>query len=108
MIKHFRLDEVKTRKVHYALLLIGFVRIEQPGDYTFYCGSNDGSVLTVDETRLIENDDLHGYRERSGKIHLSKGVHRIEVRYFQGGGGRSLKVSWQGPGFQKKELEIIN
>jgi len=107
-IRHFNLEEIVTNKDHYALLMVGFFKVEEAGQYIFYCGSNDGSELYIDNTLLIDNDGLHGYKEKSNKIYLDKGLHRIEVRYFQGGGGQSLKVSWKGPGFAKCELSPQN
>ena len=40
----------------------------------------------------------------TGKIHLDKGEHLIEVRYFQNGGGRDLIVFYKGPGIEKQEI----
>ena len=104
VMSHFNLDEIETNKTEYSLLLIGFLDIKKAGEYTFYCGSNDGSSLTVDNTLLIENDGPHGFIERSGVIYLTKGIHRVEVRYFQYRGSQSLKVSWKGPDFEKREI----
>jgi len=81
-----------------------FINIEEVGEYVFYCGSNDGTKLYLDNTLLVDNDGGHGYQEKYGKIKLDEGVHKIEVRYFQQGGGQELKVSWKGPGFEKREL----
>jgi len=103
-IGRFRLEDIKSVPTHYALLLIGSVNVEKSGEYVFYCGSNDGTKLYVDNKLLIDNDGGHGYQEKYGKIKLNKGVHKIEVRYFQQGGGQELKVSWQGPGFEKREM----
>ena len=103
-IDQFRLGDIKKVPSHYALLLMATLQIDEAGDYTFYCGSNDGSVLTINNERLIDNDGGHGYHEKSGKIYLEKGKHRIEVRYFQSGGGQKLKVSWEGPKFEKREI----
>ncbi|VAX17974.1 beta-galactosidase [hydrothermal vent metagenome] len=100
----FQLEDIELVPTHYALLLIGAVNINKAGEYVFYCGSNDGSKLYVDNTLLIDNDGGHGYQEKYGKINLDEGVHKIEVRYFQQGGGQELKVSWQGPGFEKREM----
>jgi len=104
VVSQFRLAGIETGESDFALLLIGFLTVPQSGKYTFFCGSNDGSQLTVDNTRLIDNDELHGFQELSGEIELAPGRHRVEVRYFQGGGAMQLKVSWQGPGFGKREL----
>jgi hypothetical protein len=103
-IEQFRLEEIKPRKINFALLMIGFVTVEKAGNYTFYCGSNDGSRLYIDNVLLIENDGPHGFIELSEDIYLSEGIHQIEVRYFQQGGSQSLKISWRGPGFEKSEL----
>ena len=103
-ISKFGLDEINTNKIAYALLLLGSINIEEAGEYTFYCGSNDGTKMYVGNQLLLVNDGAHGYIEKNGKIKLDKGKHRIEVHYFQAGGGQSLKVSWKGPGFEKKEM----
>ena len=103
-IDQFQLEDIKKVPSHYALLLMAILQIDEAGDYTFYSGSNDGSVFTINNELLIDNDGGHGYHEKSGKIYLEKGKHRIEVRYFQGGGGQKLKVSWQGPRFEKREM----
>jgi len=103
-IDQFQLEDIKSVPTHYALLLIGSVNIGEIGEYVFYCGSNDGTKLYVDNVLLIDNDGGHGYLEEYGKIKLDEGVHKIEVRYFQQGGGQELKVSWKGPGFDKREM----
>lgn len=103
-IDQFQLEDIKQVPTHYALLLIGSVNIKKAGEYIFYCGSNDGSKLYLDNTLVIDNDGGHGYQEKYGKINLDKGVHKIEVRYFQQGGGQELIVSWQGPGLEKREM----
>ncbi len=104
VVKQFALKEIETRNFDYALIMIGFITIKKAGNYTFYCGSNDGSKLYIDNKPLIDNDNYHGFIEISEDIYLSKGIHQIEVRYFQQGGSQSLKVSWQGEGFEKREL----
>lgn len=103
-IEQFRLENIEDVPSHYALLLISSINIEVPGEYTFYSGSNDGTKLYIGDVLLIDNDGGHGYQEKYGKINLDNGVHKIEVRYFQQGGGQELIVSWQGPGFEKREL----
>ncbi|VAX26294.1 beta-galactosidase [hydrothermal vent metagenome] len=103
-IDQFRLENIENVPSHYALLLIGSLHIKVAGEYTFYCGSNDGSKLYIGDKLLVDNDGGHGYQEKEGTINLDKGVHKIEVRYFQKGGGQELKVSWKGPEFKKREI----
>ena len=104
VVEQFCLDEIDTGESDFALLLIGYLDIEHAGEYTFYCGSNDGSSMTIDNTLLIKNDGTHGFREPSGELYLTKGIHRIEMRYFQAGGSCRLRASWKGPGFDKREI----
>jgi len=104
IMERFSLDEVENNKDHYAILMFAPINIKKPGEYIFYIGSNDGSQLVVDNALLIDNDGEHGYQVRSGKVSLSKGKHILELRYFQSGGGQELKVSWKGPGFEKREI----
>ena len=104
ILKQFRLSEVNSTENFYALLMFAEISIQKEGEYTFYSGSNDGTKLYIDSKLLVDNDGGHGYFEKSGNMYLEKGKHLIEVRYFQQGGGQELIVSWQGPGFEKREM----
>ena len=103
-ISRFELEEIPTAEANFALLMIGAVRIKKAGNYILYCGSNDGSQLFIDNQLLIDNDGYHGYIEKSGNIFLQTGIHLLEVRYFQMGGGRDLKVFWEGEDFGRNAL----
>jgi hypothetical protein len=35
---------------------------------------------------------------------LKAGEYPLEIKYFQAGGGKALKVSWEGPGIAKREM----
>jgi hypothetical protein len=102
----FSLDDIENNKDHYALLMFTSIHVDEPGEYTFYVGSNDGSRLWVDNQKIIENGGQHGYKLMSGKIDLTKGTHSLMLEYFQAGGGQELKVFWKGPGFEKQELKV--
>lgn len=100
----FGFDGIQNSETYFGLVLHGFINITNEGEYTFYSGSNDGSKLLIDNRVVISNDGNHGYIEKSGKIYLEKGEHLIEVRYYQAGGVKHLKVSWEGPGIKKQEI----
>ena len=104
VVDKFSLDGTDSRDNYFGLVMHGFINVKKAGEYTFYLVSNDGSKMVIDHKALIDNDGTHGTIEKSGKIFLVKGTHLIEVRYFQAGGGKSLKVLWQGPGFEKQEI----
>ncbi len=94
---------LKTRDA-FALRFTGHIKIDRPGDYTFYIASDDGSRFYIDGNLLINNDGLHGMVEKSGRVSLTAGVHSIVATYFDNGGGDGLKASWSGPGFRKQEI----
>ena len=103
-VRKISYTEIETNNTHYALQFMGMLNIHQEGDYTFYTGSNDGSRLFIDNVQVVSNDGPHGYQEEAGTIHLTKGLHFLEVRYFQNGGGQDLFVFYEGPGIEKQEL----
>ena len=58
--------------------------ISVPGTYRFALASDDGSILYIDDKRVIQNDGQHPVIEKTGKAKLKSGVHTIRVSYFQG------------------------
>ncbi|MGF1448400.1 MAG: fibronectin type III domain-containing protein [Opitutales bacterium] len=89
----------------YVYRFQGRIEIQTPGEYTFYTASDDGSLLFIEGTQVVDNGGIHGNRERSGTYDFATiGFFRIEVGYFQGGGGDSLTVSYEGPGIAKQEI----
>lgn len=95
----------KRRDDNFAFLFSGFIRIAKDGLYTFFLGSNDGSLMALDGKEFLNNDGAHGMRERSEATSLRAGMHKIDVAYFQLGGGSALEFYWTGPGFEKTEIE---
>lgn len=81
----------------------GSITISQSGEYTFYTASDDGSKLYINNEEIVNNDGIHGERERSGRVYLAAGTHQISVTYFdKWGSGDVLKVSYAGPGISKR------
>jgi len=58
--------------------------VSEPGTYQFALASDDGSMLYIDDKKIIDNDKQHPVIEKEGKVKLKIGVHRIRVSYFQG------------------------
>ncbi len=92
------------RKEFFGLVLHGYITVRETGVYTFYVSSDDGSRLFVSGRQIVDNDGLHGDRERSGRIPLQEGKHPIALHFFQAAGGLALKVSWAGPSMEKAEI----
>jgi hypothetical protein len=102
-VSDFNISTFK-RENYFGFKYSGYIRVPKDGIYTFYLKSNDGSRLYIDDEELIENDGNHGAIEEPGSIGLKADLHKIVVKYFQCGGGKTLQVSWAGPGFEKRAV----
>ncbi len=89
---------------NYGVIYSAYILVPKSGTYTFYSDSDDGSVLFIDDILIVNNDGSHRRTERSGKIALAKGYHKINVKHYQEGGKPKLIVSWEGPGFAKEQI----
>jgi cytochrome c len=103
LVERFTLPPSK-RANNIGFQFSGFVAVPADGQYTFYTASDDGSRLYLGPTLVVDNDGEHGNTEASGKIQLTKGEHPILVTYANLGAGAELKVSWEGPGFGKRQI----
>ena len=88
----------------YGITFAGFIHIQREGVYTFSLTSDDGSVLKIAGATVVDNDDLHGAVEKSGKVYLPAGMFAFSVEFFEAGGAESLKVMVQEPGGEKVPL----
>ena len=57
---------------------------------------------------VVDHDGVHGPSSKSGKINLKKGLHHIEVQYFEASGGEELYVGWRLPGSKKETALSVN
>ncbi len=96
--------EKRLRDQDFAFVFNGFIRIPQDGIYTFFLRSNDGSVLTLNDAELINNDGPHASDEIIATTSLRAGFHKIRLDYFQMGGGKELRLLWKGADFGKTAI----
>ncbi len=82
----------------------GYIKLPETGLYTFSLGSDDGSSLYIDGQLIVSNDGQHAVEYRSGTDYLGAGYHKIEVQYFQAGGGMDLIAEIQGPGVKNEKI----
>jgi hypothetical protein len=66
----------------------------KPGTVVFTIGSDDGSVLYVDDKKVADVWGDHPYAKASGSVALDAGKHTLRLDYFQGGG--DARVSFDG------------
>ena len=84
--------------------ITGNIEVEEGGTFEFFVGGDDGVILLINGEEVIDNDGLHGFRTRTGEVELEPGTHHIEVRYFENYGHAGLKLEWEGPGTDGREL----
>ena len=76
-----------------GLIISGYFNVPADGVYTFSLLSDDGSWLKVDRELVSDNDGPHAPQEITGQRALAKGLHPIEIRYFDYNGGLlNLKI----------------
>ena len=76
-----------------GFVFTGYVHIDRDGIYTFSLTSDDGSTLRIGDALVVDHDGPHGATTRRGMIALAAGYHPFTVRFFQGGGGKELRVA---------------
>jgi hypothetical protein len=85
---------------YWAARWVGKVQPRSTGAYTFTAVVDDGARLWVNNQQII-NAWLYQSAPTafSGSIALTAGqLYDIQLEYFQGGGGSSLKLYWAAPG----------
>merc|ERR1711871_125347 len=83
---------------HFAVRWLSRFTVRQSGKYDFKLASDDGSILYVNGKRVVNNDGLHGMRNRQGSYHFSKGrSYEMRVDFFEHGGHAGCKLWYKGP-----------
>ncbi|MFG6488489.1 hypothetical protein ACG04R_17515 [Roseateles sp. BYS78W] len=79
--------------------------IDSDRDFVAVC--DDGCVLYVDDEMVVNADGLHNVDAVMGTVHLTKGVHQMRMRYFQGPGDGALMLGWKKAGAPTSETRPI-
>lgn len=74
--------------------LVGYINIPTAGTYYFGGNADDGIVIKVNNTSVVNSWREDGGTFRSGSINLSAGVVPIEVWYYENGGGALFNLQW--------------
>ena len=75
---------VSDRFEWFAIDYKGKIFIPETRTYTFSLLSDDGAKLIIDGKTVIDNDGIHPPTKKRGSVKLPKGLHTVEVQYFQG------------------------
>ena len=106
MTRHVGLQPngLKPRNDNFALRFTADLQINKAGKHRFWLKSDDGSRLLIDGKVVIDVDGVHPAQEKKGEIDLTKGLHTIEVQYFEAGGHVFLTFQGAGPSFGKRGI----
>lgn len=102
----FRNSIPATPSRDYAWMIYGKLKIFKGGKYEFCTSSDDGSFLFVEDVRVVNNDGLHGARNRCGWKTLAPGFHDIRVEGFQHHGGAYEVAQYRGPDTLDRRVSI--
>merc|ERR1719502_589367 len=91
---------------HFAVRWTGYLSIKRAGSYRFYLTSDDGSALWIDGRIIVNNDGLHGMRQRNGRVRLDNTLHRIRMKFFENGGGAGIVWMYRGPD-TKNRIQVV-
>ena len=76
--------------------------IPEGGEFYFKVGSNNGFSLFIDGEGALESwklfvDEEVGYREAETYKFLSRGLHKLELHYYEWGGGAKIFFEFSVP-----------
>ena len=89
-----------------ALRFVGWLEIQQAGEYTFYLAATGASRLAIEGNWLLgedswEREQVNGKR----KLKLEAGRHSITVDFVpRGSAPPALSVEWEGPGLAREAI----
>lgn len=73
----------------------GYINIPTAGTYTFGGNSDDGLIIKVNNTTVVDAwYDSGGAFKQGTPITLSAGVVPVEVWYYENGGGQAVNFQW--------------
>ncbi len=104
VVRNFNTSLLKKNNPAFGVIYSGFIRIDADGLYQFATKSDDGSVLTIDDQPVVNNDGKHPLLEQGGAVALQKGYHKFTLKYFDVGQISTLRVFISTPGKPKGEL----
>ncbi len=82
----------------FAITWRGALAAPVDGRYRFRLVADDGALLFLDDALVVDDGGFHAAQSREGAAALTRGFHRIEIRYWQRGGARRLDLRWEPPG----------
>ena len=83
---------------HFGYIFTGSILIPERGVWEFMTKSDDGSVLTIGDRKVVDNDGSHASVMATGRVALEAGLHPYTLMYFEDYEGQDLSWGWRAPG----------
>ena len=90
---HFDISKAAAED-HFGFEFSAWLDVPETGAYRFRLSSDDGAVMKIDGQLFIDQDGDHGSTSLRF-AGLEKGLHKIEISYFENYGGQSLSLSYR-------------
>ncbi|MEM7391303.1 MAG: PA14 domain-containing protein, partial [Verrucomicrobiota bacterium] len=82
---------------HAGLLFSGYIRIPEPGDWTFHGKAGGKIILKIHRKLVLDGDYKYDGTEISTTVKLDRGLHPYRLYYKTAGGEPALDLQWEGP-----------
>jgi len=94
-------------KDKFSIRWIGKIKIPQTGKYVFSVKNDDGVKVSIGRDsegniqRIIYQWTEYTYSSGKGELHLEKGLHDIEIEYYENSKNAIIKLFWDGKDIRK-------
>ena len=87
----------KPEEDHFGYVFKTLLKAGQDGVYQIDITTDDGSVLLIDGKTIIDLDGAHSPMSKWTIVNLAKGLHALELRYFDDCEDQSLELTVSSP-----------
>ena len=90
-----------NQQYNHSAVFDGYLIVPTTGQYEFRIGSDDGTVLYINDQLVVNNDYWQGFTWRdnvASPITLTAGLNKIMFGFYQGGGGAGMALEWRPQG----------
>jgi hypothetical protein len=87
-----------------ALRFDGYLRVPEDGFYWIRVVSDGGACLTLGDELVVDANYRRGLSGRDRELHLERGLHRLDLRYFPMPEPAGIQLVWRPPGGRKWTL----
>jgi hypothetical protein len=74
-----------------------FLRIDEPGDYSFQLVTSGPTVLSFDKRKILETQTIDDPTPQRVVVSTSRGEHLLGVSYWEKSSRATITLSWQPP-----------